>query len=259
MSLRIAPEVLETRTGPTRTDGPVQVAPQGPNGRVAQGAVFRIQDLILKGALAPGAALPSQRALAQQLGVSRASLREALSILATLGMVRIEPARGTFVSGEADGAGAEGSPVWRFGSSYAPWEVYQFRKIAEAEAASLAAMRVTAAEVDRLRAILSVFREATRAADLLSSSQSDFDLHQAITQMSGNRMLADLHRTYHHVLLESQRLPLARRSRLWEPVVEHERIVQAIAMNDPDGAAYYMRAHIDRAADRVGIRLPGVV
>jgi DNA-binding FadR family transcriptional regulator len=38
-------------------------------------------------------------------------------------------------------------------------------------------------------------------------------------------------------------------------VVEHRRILKAISMRDPDGAAYYMRAHIHRAADRVGLRI----
>ena len=255
MSRPVAADALAELSGQTGSD-PLDGAALPRGGRVAQGAVFRLQGLILGGSLAAGAALPSQRALARQLGVSRASLREALSILATLGLVRVEAGRGTFVAGDAETS--EGAPAWRFASRYAPWEVYQFRKIAEGEAASLAAMRATVHEVEELRGILGVFREATRTVDLVTSSQADFELHQAIARMSGNRMLADLHQTYHHVLLESQRLPLARRSRLWEPVVEHERIVQAIGMSDPEGAAYYMRTHIDRAADRVGVRVPEV-
>ena len=77
-------------------------------------------------------------------------------------------------------------------------------------------------------------------------------------QMSRNRMLVDLHHTYHQVLEESQRLPFARRSLVWEPVIEHERIVQAIAMHDPEGSGYYMRLHINRAAARVGLAITEV-
>ena len=41
-------------------------------------------------------------------------------------------------------------------------------------------------------------------------------------------------------------------------MIEHERVVQAIAMRDPEGAAYYMRAHINRAAERVGIAITDI-
>ena len=68
-----------------------------------------------------------------QLGVSRASLREALSILDTLGVVRIQPARGTFVADE--GGSAEQRELhpgsWRFASRYTPGEVHKFRHMAE--------------------------------------------------------------------------------------------------------------------------------
>lgn len=254
-------DVVEGATGQTGSAKPDHDS--GASARadnVAQSTVRRIQEMIIAGEFRPGQPIPSQRELARQLGVSRASLREALSILDTLGVLRIEPARGTFVTDEGDGAEQRdlrpGS--WRFASRYTPGEVYQFRHMAESQAASLAAMHATQGEVEELRRNLQAFKEATRRVDLVSSSQLDFEFHQAITRMSRNRMLADLHRTYHHVLLESQRLPLARRDRLWEPVVEHERIVQAIAMNDPEGAGYYMRAHINRAADRVGIAISGV-
>jgi GntR family transcriptional repressor for pyruvate dehydrogenase complex len=226
---------------------------------VTQKAVLDIQAMIRSGQLKPGDAIPSQRALAQQLGVSRAALREALSILDTLGMVRIEPARGMFVTdnGESDAADA---PIhsWRFAARYSPQEVYQFRQIAEPQAASLAAMHRTDEELLELRANLEAFREAARAMDLVQSSQLDFEFHRQIMQMSRNRMLVDLHRTYHQVLEESQRLPFSRHDRVWEPVLEHDRVLQAIGRGDPEGSSYYMRSHIHRAAERVGVTIVGI-
>ncbi len=59
------------------------------------------------------------------------------------------------------------------------------------------------------------------------------------------------------MLLESQRLPLTRRKRLWEPVTEHENVVHAIGKRDPDGSCYFMHVHTMRAADRGGIALSG--
>ena len=229
---------------------------------MTQTVLLRIQEMLRTGEIAPGQTLPPQRKLAEDLQVSRASLREALSILDTLGLIRIEQGRGTFavVPGVADpaGNGAAAAPAgvtgtWRFAARYAAEEVYQFRLIAEPGAAALAARHASDAQLAQLEQNLRAFKAAARGMDLVSTAQVDFEFHKLIATFSGNRLLADLHHTHHQVVLESQRLPLARHSRLWEAIIEHERILKALALHDPEGAAYYMRKHIHRAADRVGI------
>jgi GntR family transcriptional repressor for pyruvate dehydrogenase complex len=227
---------------------------------VSQSTVNRIQAMILAGKFAAGQRLPSERDLAEQLSVSRASLREALSILETLGLVRIEPHRGTFVTvntnaNEAEPVSLGSGMIWRFASRYTLREVYQFRLLAESYAALLASMAVTDDQIDELRRIVRKHKEATRNLDFVGSSQADFELHHRIMLLSNNRIFADLHDNYQAVFLESQRVPVARHRRVWETVDEHEKIVQAIARRDPEGAEYYMRLHITRAADRVGIAL----
>ena len=52
-------------------------------------------------------------------------------------------------------------------------------------------------------------------------------------------------------------MPSEARSRGWEPVVEHERIVEALGRQDADEARYYMQSHIVRSAERLGILLAG--
>ena len=216
--------------------------------------------MILDGTFAPGERLPAERQLAERLSISRASLREALSTLETLGLVRGEPHRGTFVTMAATTEGAAaaplpGAPIWRFASRYTLQEVYQFRLLTEAYAARLATMAIADTEVLELQRIAEEHKEATRKLDYVAASQADFDLHHRILQIASNRILADLHETYRAVFQESQRVPVARHARVWETVDEHEKLVQAIARRDPDGAEYYMRLHITRAADRVGIAL----
>ena len=223
---------------------------------VAQAAVATLQEMIRDGRLPRGSALPPQRELARALNVSRASLREAFSILATIGVISIEPGRGTFVRETSEGeitlpSGAS----WRFAARYSPAEVYQFRYVAECHAAQLAAMNHTDAEMLEIEANLRAFQRAARELDLSTYAQSDFQFHKLIMRFSRNRLMADMHRNFANVLLESQRLPLARRDRLWEAVTEHERIVEAMAMNDPDGAGYYMRQHLSRACNRAGITI----
>lgn len=221
----------------------------------AQLAVAALQEMMAGGQFAPGAPLPPQRELAATLKVSRATLREALSILATLGLVSIEPGRGTFVRAPADEEAERApAPSWRFAARYSPAEVYQFRYIAESHAAQLAAMNHSEAEIAELRDNLARLRAAAQAADIAAFARIDFEFHRLIMRFSRNRLLADMHASFGRVLLESSRLP-ARRDRLWEPVREHERILEALTMGDPEGAGYYMRHHITRTADRAGIAL----
>jgi GntR family transcriptional repressor for pyruvate dehydrogenase complex len=220
-------------------------------GGVAQATVAALQSMIRDGRLQPGDALPPQRDLARDLGVSRATLREALSILATIGeIVAREGGRG-FIC--ADPAGAPATPSWRFAARYSLSEVYQFRYIVESYAAELAALSHAEREIVDLTNSTAAFREAAHRRDLVAYAQADFDFHNLIMRISGNKLLVDMHQTFASVLLESQRLPTERRGNLLIAVREHDRILEAIAMGDPDGANYYMRKHISMAGNRAGL------
>jgi GntR family transcriptional repressor for pyruvate dehydrogenase complex len=224
---------------------------------VAQATVATLQDMIRNGRMKVGAPMPPERELAGELSVSRASLRQALSILATMGVLSIQPGRGTFVR-EPPQADAARPPMaaWHSTTSYSPAEVYQFRYIAESHATQLAAMRRTTAELQQIRDNLEGFRRATRNADIADYMRIDFEFHDLIIALSGNRILSDMHKSFAEVILASQHLPLTHRVVLWDAVVEHERIMEALAMGDPEGAGYYMRQHISRSGSRAGISIP---
>lgn len=221
---------------------------------VPQITARRIQEMIHTGELRQGDLLPPQRELSERMNVSRASLREALSVLETLGLLRTEPRRGTRVA-TAEMLESSALHLWRFGKRYSLAEVYQFRFVTEGYAARLAAMRMSTADFGTLARNLGEFKNAVRERDLVASVQLDFGFHRLVMEHSGNRVFTDCYDSYGSVLLESQRLPLTRHERLWEPVTEHENIVQAIDRRDPDGACYFMHVHITRAADRAGISL----
>lgn len=214
----------------------------------------RLQDMIRSGQLREGEALPPQRELAEALEVSRASLREALSVLQTLGLLRTEPRRGSFVV-HKEALNDDALGPWRFEALYSPMDVYQFRFGLEGHAARLAAIRISPTGLAALKQNFENFKEAVRNVDLVTMAQLDYEFHRLVVAAAANRMFLDVYGSYGSVLLESQRLPLTRHWRLWEPVSEHENIVSAIERQDPDGACYFMHAHILRAADRVGVPL----
>jgi GntR family transcriptional repressor for pyruvate dehydrogenase complex len=217
---------------------------------VTRATVTRLQDMIRDGRLKAGEQLPPQRDLADSLNVSRATLREALSILATIGHISARPGGRGFI---ATAESAAPTPSWRFAARYALGEVYQFRYIVESYAAQLAAMTHTDADVEDLRSSVAAFRQAAKLRDLPAYAQVDFEFHKIIMRISGNNLLIDMHQTFANVLMESQRLPTERWGSLWNAVKEHESILEAITMSDPDGASYYMRKHISMASHRLGL------
>ncbi|WP_334174491.1 FadR/GntR family transcriptional regulator [Pseudoxanthobacter sp.] len=230
---------------------------------VTQSTVTVLQNMIRSGELRVGDCLPPQRELAGRLNVSRSSLREALSVLEAVGMLRTRPRKGTYVSepGEAASASPEpGQPRgWSPEALYSPAEAYQFRFVVEGHAARLTAIRASDEAIAALRVNFGQLKEAVRAGEFVTYSQHDFDFHRMIMSFSENRLYLDLYDRYASVFRDSQRLPLAWHRRLWEPVSEHENIIRAIENRDPDSARYFMHMHIMRAANRVGIVLDETV
>lgn len=219
---------------------------------VTQQVVQHLQRMIAERELVPGSRLPPQRELAERFNVSRASLREAVLQLESMGVIRVEPSRGAFVS---DALERRLSVVdhWRFSDHYSEAEVYQLRYALEGFTVRLSARRATVEDVAQLRAINAAMLEALRAEDLPTATERDFDLHIAIIELAGNRAVREIIQLYKPVILESQRLPLSDRERLLEPVQEHEAVIRALERHDGDVATVAMRHHIARAAERLKV------
>ena len=223
----------------------------------------RITEMILTGEFPIGAKLPSQRTLSSQFGVSRGSIREAINQLEATGTLRTQPGRGTYI-GEAfkrQAINDETLASQQLGvqlpqqHDYAPLDVCQFRHMLEGRAARLAAMRVTDNDIAALESNLQTFRSQTRALDLHEASVSDFEFHNLIIGFSGSRLFKDLHNSYRAMLVGVIEMPRTLYNRAWEPVVEHERIFEALKRRDPEEARYYMQSHIVRSAERLGLLL----
>ena len=218
---------------------------------VSHDAVRRIQEMIASGVLSRGDKLPSQRELSAALNVSRPSLREALSVLETLGFIETHPGRRAVVCDPR--RDREAPPRWRFKNRFSEVDVIQFRLLIETFTARLAATLITGDQIAVLRANIEEMKSAIRAADLELSARIDAEFHTRIIAFAGNKLFPEIYVMTGDIILEAHRLPLQARTRLWEPVDEHVDVVEAFEQRDPDGAAYYMRLHLMRTASRSGI------
>lgn len=220
------------------------------NARVPQAVAARLQRAIGDGTLAIGSQLPSQRELSEKFGVSRASLREAVSMLATLGLVDIKPGLGVFVTDPSQRA-----PLWRFSHAASARDVYEARLALEGTAAALAAGRIGDGGLARIAGLVADISSGLEQSDLVAMTVADAAFHDLIVDTAGNPLISSMYRSARQLMVETQRAPMATRERLAETVAEHKAIHQAMETRDPELAGDAMRRHIRGSARRLGIPL----
>ena len=208
-----------------------------------------IQSRVLSGAVPVGTRL-RQEALAEEFGVSRTPVREALRQLQATGLVELLPNRGAIVRGP---------------SAREIREAYEVRAELEGLAAELAAERISDSDLLRLREAQALFRESVatliegrsrRPAPWRDESvwvRANDLFHQTILDAAANGRLnttiADLHRSFPRDLTWAA---LSRSSRLLaENVEQHEAILEAIERRDPAEARQRMIDHVRSAGELV--------
>lgn len=215
----------------------------------------RLQKMILEGQLKAGDLIPSQRQLSEQFKVSRTSLREALLTLETLGLVKTEPGRGTFVTANRPDRGA--SLKWRYSDSYSMQDVFETRHMLEGQIARSAAL---AADESTLAILTEATNEMERCwdlGDLLANVEADLRFHHTIMLSCTNGMLRAVYETVEGLLTETQRQPIPRTNptRMRASLAEHRQIIEALSRRDANAAFSEMQRHIANTAACAGIVL----
>lgn len=221
--------------------------------RVADEIVEQLRSLIISGEYPPGSKLPPERELAKQLGVNRASLREALKKLEHLGLVRIRQGDGTRIENFMETAGIELiSHLIPLAAGAKPEiirEVLEFRKIFGCEVARLAAERASPADIARMRELA----ERVAAEDLGADEvlQLDFEFFVALAQAARNQVMALLINTVRNAVHSYAPL-MAHLNGPASEVIELQRaLLAAIEARDPSAAATAAEAHLRTGAERV--------
>jgi GntR family transcriptional repressor for pyruvate dehydrogenase complex len=201
---------------------------------------------ITSGGLPAGARLPAQRQLAGQLGVGRSSVREAVNALMVMGHLEVRQGSGTYV-GPGPPAGLGGLEQLAAALEAVDiLDLMEAREMLESHSARLAAERAEAGQIRQLERQLEKM-EATHA-DYGNFLQADLKFHELVAEATGNPVLVELTKvvlgklSQQHSRMKTDRLsPEYRRA----SISSARNIVQAIASGDGDGAARWMRVHLE--------------
>jgi DNA-binding GntR family transcriptional regulator len=193
-----------------------------------------LRQRIFRRELEPGSWIDEVK-LAQEYGISRTPLREALKVLAAEGLVTMKVRRGAYVTevSEQDLA-----------------EVYHLLALLESDAAGVVATRATDAELDELQALHDQLERATRKRDTFFQINERF--HMRLLEVAGNRwrnqMVADLRK----VMKLNRHNSLLKSGRIEESLAEHRAVMQALRARDASGAVERMREHFRNGLEAAG-------
>jgi GntR family transcriptional regulator, transcriptional repressor for pyruvate dehydrogenase complex len=206
-------------------------------------AIDKIKEMIVSGALGPGDRLPKEADLAERLGLSRNSLREAVKALSIIKVLDVRQGDGTYVTSLSPDLLLESlSFVVDFHRDDTVLQFLEVRRILEPAATALASRRMTDPEIAKLQRVLDELGASPSVEALVAN---DLEFHRAIASGSGNAALCSL--------IDGLSGPTTR-ARIWRGLTQegavdktreqHQAIVDAIAAREPELARSWATVHI---------------
>ena len=202
----------------------------------------RLAEMIVHGRFAPGDKLPSEPELSHELNVSRTTLREALRILSTRGLVEVRRGVGTFVT-ESRNIHADYDVLRIQNTNVNTKDLYEMRLMFEPQAAYYAALRASSEELNEIFRCCALNDQMIRSADP-QWDETEQKFHNAIASATHNPFITALlpvfNRALHHGILLANEAPEVAEMTLHD----HRVLVQYIRERNPEGAKTAMQLHI---------------
>lgn len=229
-------------TGETR-QFPGGAYPLGEPRLGAPAIAARLRQAIRDGDYAQGERLPAERQLAQALGTSRTTVREALGALEQAGMVTRRVGSGTYVTWRADDGDADVADIT------SPLELIDVRLALEPAMVRLATVNATPRDLARIGRALAALESA--GADPDRFTRSDRQFHERLAEATHNPLLVALYRQINQVRGHRQwsamKDKILTRERIRAYNLEHRGLYQALVARDGEAGAKLVARHLERA------------
>ena len=211
----------------------------------------QIQNRIIAGQLQPGDKLPPERELAEQFGVSRTAVREAVKALHEKGLIEVQPGKGTFISNITAGT----SEVMRdsldlivnVGLANGLADLVQVRALLEPGIAAVAAEMATAEDIRAMQQAVDTMDTALDEADVYV--EADLEFHRALAKATQNSLITILLDPIVDLLREQRKSIFLVAGGPERGQYHHKRILEAVATHNSVAAREAMTVHLKQVLD----------
>lgn len=216
------------------------------NKKIYQQVINQIQDMILSGKLKKGDKLMSERELSEKMGVSRTSIREAIRVLETMGIIESRQGEGNFICNNIESSLIQPLSMMFILNNGSYEDILELRNMIELEAVKLAAIRGTEEEFEELKMIS---QNLTNNDENCDKEGIDKMIHYKIACMSKNFLIKSLYKISLNLLedfIVNSRQKIVNYYNEEEILNnQHKKICDAIIARDPENAYKYMKEHLD--------------
>lgn len=232
---------------------PVRIA------RASDEVVQQVKALIFEGRLAPGDQLPSEKELAEQFGLSRVTVRDALRVLESQGLIAVKVGArgGAFVAPPSTQPVSDSLATMLRLQRATLGELIEARLVVETRVAALAAKRATPADIAAMEQAVASARAGRTAGDPYFMPHS-VAFHLALAEASKNQVLLSTVSSFRTLFHEALAALLPADDMAGRAIADHQRILEAIKARDGTRAQQLMHEHLAYFAKRVGkAKAPG--
>lgn len=204
----------------------------------------QLKQMIIDGEWKQGDKLPSENALADMLGVSRITVRQALQKLGTLGLIETRLGEGSFVKVIDISGNMQALVPAVYLSGQETEQVFEFRQIIDVESVRLAVRRATKEDIEELKKIHKKMLKKKDESDSLGFAVMDTEFHFKISQMTRNSLIIKTNEILREVINSYVTTIIGKMG--WDLALKyHGKIIDAIMAKDEKGAVEVMREHLE--------------
>ncbi|WP_299750126.1 FCD domain-containing protein [uncultured Tateyamaria sp.] len=217
--------------------------------KLSAAVIRQIEQLILRGILRPGERLPPERELAERMGVSRPSLRDAIGTLQETGLLVAKPGAGVYVADVLGSAFAPALTELFARHDEAVFDYLSFRRDMEGLAAERAARLASDTDLAVVQKVFEKMEAAHPKRNGEEEAQLDAQFHMAIIEASHNVIMLHMMRSMYQLLRDgvfyNRQIMFKQRTTRQALLDQHRQINEALQGRDPDTARTAVHAHLD--------------
>lgn len=217
--------------------------------KLSSAVIRQIEQLILRGILRPGERLPPERELAERMGVSRPSLRDAIGALQDTGLLTARPGAGIYVADVLGSAFAPALTQLFARHDEAVFDYLRFRRDMEGLAAERAARLASDTDLAVVQAVFEKMELAHPKRNSDEEAKLDAQFHMAIVEASHNVIMLHMMRSMYQLLRDgvfyNRQIMFKQRTTRQALLDQHRSINEALQARDPDKARAAVETHLD--------------